>query len=50
MWEPATVEATAQHLPGATFECIENAGHFPPLSAPKSFTNRVRAFLDSMAV
>jgi len=48
MWDPATVEATARHLPGATFECIENAGHFPPLSAPKSFANRVRAFLNSM--
>ncbi len=34
-------------IPGARFELIERAGHFPDQEQPKAFTQRVSAFLDA---
>lgn len=47
MWDPAVVEATTRALPNASFDVVEAAGHFPPLSSPDGFVAKARAFLDS---
>ncbi|HUZ73821.1 MAG TPA: alpha/beta fold hydrolase [Stellaceae bacterium] len=41
---PAYGEAYAAAIPGARFERIERAGHFPHLEQPEEFARRVRAF------
>ena len=49
MWDPAVVQATARALPNASFDVVEAAGHFPPLSSPDGFVAKARAFLDSQS-
>jgi pimeloyl-ACP methyl ester carboxylesterase len=34
-------------VPGARFECIEGAGHFPHLERPDEFTEKIFAFIDA---
>jgi pimeloyl-ACP methyl ester carboxylesterase len=40
-----SVTAYAAAAPGAQFELIENAGHFPWLEEPHAFFHTVRQFL-----
>ena len=39
--------AYAAAIPGATFETIQGAGHFPHLEQPQAFARAVSAFLDA---
>ncbi len=48
MWDPSTVEATARALPRATFDVVERAGHFPPLSSPEEFARKTLLFLKNV--
>jgi len=38
----------AAAIPGARFETIEGAGHFPHLEQPQAFSRAVSGFLDSV--
>jgi pimeloyl-ACP methyl ester carboxylesterase len=42
-------EAYCAAIPGARFEPIERAGHFPHLEQPAEFARRIFAFVDRAA-
>jgi pimeloyl-ACP methyl ester carboxylesterase len=42
---PAYGRAYAELIPGARFELIERAGHYPEIERPEAFVERVAAFL-----
>ena len=44
----AYCEAWKAGIPGATFETIPDAGHFPHWEQPEFFADRVRAFTERL--
>jgi 3-oxoadipate enol-lactonase len=46
LWPPAIGLEVAKLIPGARFELMEDAGHFPHLQAPETLVRLVRGFLD----
>ena len=46
LWPPAIGRQVAALIPGARFEVIEDAGHFPHLQAPETLVRLARSFLD----
>ena len=46
LWPPAVGREVAALIPGARFEVMEDAGHFPHLQAPKTVVRLARDFLD----
>jgi 3-oxoadipate enol-lactonase len=45
LWPPAIGREVASLIPGARFEVMENAGHFPHLQAPATLVRLARRFL-----
>ena len=45
LWPPSVGQQVAGLIPGAGFEVIEDAGHFPHLQAPESLVRLARSFL-----
>jgi 3-oxoadipate enol-lactonase len=45
LWPPAIGRQVAALVPGARFEVMENAGHFPHLQAPETLVGLAREFL-----
>ena len=45
LWPPEIGRKVASLIPGACFEVMEDAGHFPHLQAPQTLTGLARAFL-----
>jgi 3-oxoadipate enol-lactonase len=46
LWPPAIGRQVAALIPGARFEVMEDAGHFPHLQAPETLVRLARGFLD----
>lgn len=46
LWPPAIGREVAALIPGARFETIEDAGHFPHLQAPETLVRVARLFLN----
>jgi 3-oxoadipate enol-lactonase len=46
LWPPAIGRQVAALIPGARFEVMEDAGHFPHLQAPETLVRLARSFLD----
>ena len=46
LWPPAIGRKVAALVPGARFDVMEDAGHFPHLQAPQTLVRLARAFLD----
>ncbi len=46
LWPPAIGRQVAPLIPGARFEVMEDAGHFPHLQAPERLVRLARSFLD----
>jgi 3-oxoadipate enol-lactonase len=45
LWPPAIGQEVAALIPGARFEAMEDAGHFPHLQAPATLVKLARSFL-----
>src|SRR5690606_15917963 len=45
IWTPAAGEMLASKIPGARFETVLGAAHFPPLQLPEVVASRVSQFL-----
>jgi 3-oxoadipate enol-lactonase len=45
LWPPAIGRQVAELIPGARFEVMEDAGHFPHLQAPETLVGLARDFL-----
>jgi 3-oxoadipate enol-lactonase len=46
LWPPAVGREVAALIPGARFEVMQDAGHFPHIHAPQTLVGLARAFLD----
>jgi 3-oxoadipate enol-lactonase len=46
LWPPAVGREVAALMPGARFEVMQDAGHFPHLQAPRSLVELARRFSD----
>jgi 3-oxoadipate enol-lactonase len=46
MWPPEIGQRVAALIPGARFEVMKDAGHFPHLQAPETLARLARGFLD----
>jgi 3-oxoadipate enol-lactonase len=46
LWPPDIGRQVAALIPGARFEVMEDAGHFPHLQAPETLVRLARGFLD----
>jgi len=46
LWPPAIGRQVAALIPGARFELMKHAGHFPHLQAPETLVRLARSFLD----
>jgi 3-oxoadipate enol-lactonase len=47
LWPPAVGREVAALIPGARFEVMQDAGHFPHLQAPRSLVELARRFFDA---
>jgi len=46
LWPPAIGRQVAELVPGARFEVMEDAGHYPHLQSPETLVRLARSFLD----
>lgn len=47
IWPPEIGRRLAQRIPGAIFQTVENAAHFPPIQATEAVARTVEAFISN---